>query len=53
LDLGWIIRERDSRALRVTELGKTGLSDTFGVDLTSDRLRQADIPSGTEARLRA
>src|SRR5499425_3558690 len=33
LDLGWLVRERDSRALRLTAAGKTGLSHTFGVDL--------------------
>jgi hypothetical protein len=56
LDLGWIMRERDSRALRLTAAGKMGLSETFGLDLTNtglDRLRQADVPSATEVRLRA
>jgi|RhiMetdeSRZDD1v2_1073273.scaffolds.fasta_scaffold944452_1 DNA-binding transcriptional ArsR family regulator len=56
LALGWIMRERDSRALRLTAAGKMGLSETFGLDLTStglDRLRQADVPSATEGRLRA
>jgi len=56
LDLGWIIRERDSRALRLTAAAKTGLLETFGVDLTSaglDRLRQANVSSATEAALRA
>jgi DNA-binding transcriptional ArsR family regulator len=36
LELGWVARERDSRALRLTPAGVTGLADTFGIDL-SDR----------------
>jgi DNA-binding transcriptional ArsR family regulator len=37
LDLGWLVRQRDTRALRLTAAGRAGLFDTFGVDLTSDR----------------
>jgi DNA-binding transcriptional ArsR family regulator len=33
LALGWLVRERDSRALRLTAAGKAGLLETFGVDL--------------------
>jgi DNA-binding transcriptional ArsR family regulator len=54
LDLGWLIRERDSRALRLTAAGKTGLSETFGPDLAAigiDRLNK--VPSAAEVRLRA
>jgi DNA-binding transcriptional ArsR family regulator len=36
LQLGWFARERDSRALRLTPAGMTGLRDTFGVAI-SDR----------------
>jgi DNA-binding transcriptional ArsR family regulator len=32
LELGWVARERDSRALRLTPAGVTGLADTFGID---------------------
>src|SRR5262245_5510293 len=32
-ELGWLVRERDSRALRITADGRAGLSQTFGVDL--------------------
>jgi hypothetical protein len=56
LDLGWLIRERDSRALRLTAAGKIGLSDTFGIDLTKeglDRSKEIKVPSAAEARLRA
>jgi hypothetical protein len=45
LELGWLIRERDSRALRLTAAGKAGLVDTFGVELTPDG-RQCLNPTG-------
>jgi len=42
LELGWLVRERDSRALRLTAAGKAGLLDTFGVDLSrTDRQRSS------------
>lgn len=56
LDLGWLVRERDSRTLRLTAAGKTGLSDTFGVDLTHeglDRSKQIDVSSMAKVPLRA
>jgi len=33
LDLGWIERQRDSRAVTITAAGTLGFSDTFGIDL--------------------
>jgi DNA-binding transcriptional ArsR family regulator len=36
LELGWLVRERDSRVLKLTAAGKAGLSDTFGLELTKD-----------------
>ena len=56
LDLGWLIRERDSRALRLTAAGKTGLFDMFGVDLSREgleRSKQIDLASAAKVRLRA
>jgi hypothetical protein len=56
LDLGWLVRERDSRALRLTAAGKTGLFDTFGVDLSREgleRSKQIDLASAAKVRLRA
>jgi hypothetical protein len=56
LDLGWLIRERDSRALRLTAAGKTGLSDTFGVHLTKeglDRSKEIKAAGAADVRLRA
>jgi DNA-binding transcriptional ArsR family regulator len=33
LELGWLARQRDSRAIRVTTIGRRGLRDTLGVEL--------------------
>jgi DNA-binding transcriptional ArsR family regulator len=33
LELGWLSRQRDSRAVRVTPAGRRGLRETFGVKL--------------------
>jgi DNA-binding transcriptional ArsR family regulator len=49
LDLGWLIRERDSRALRLTAAGRTGLFETFGVDPTRDIGRPSDRIDGAKA----
>jgi DNA-binding transcriptional ArsR family regulator len=57
LELGWLIRERDSRALRLTAAGRTGLADAFGVELTrEDQQRsgkQLDVATVAKMRLRA
>ena len=37
LELGWLRRDRDTRALRVTPTGQIGLSDMFGISLNSLR----------------
>jgi DNA-binding transcriptional ArsR family regulator len=34
LELGWLVREPDTRALKLTVAGRAGLRETFGVDLT-------------------
>jgi hypothetical protein len=34
LELDWLIRGRDTRAVRVTSAGRTGLYQTFGLDLS-------------------
>ena len=41
LELRWLTRERDSRALRLTTAGRAGLLTTFGVDLTNE----AQVPA--------
>jgi hypothetical protein len=33
LELGWLARQRDTRALRLTPAGIAGLGATFGLDL--------------------
>jgi DNA-binding transcriptional ArsR family regulator len=48
LDLGWFERVRDSRALRLTPAGKTGLADVFGVTLDG----AADAPPRRDAGVR-
>jgi len=52
LELGWLTRQRDTRALRLTAAGKAGLLDTFGVDLAHDG-RELSKPAevATAARL--
>jgi len=46
LERGWFIRERDSRALRLTPEGATGLLHTFGVEIdrNSPASRDAAYP---------
>jgi DNA-binding transcriptional ArsR family regulator len=34
LDLAWIRRQRDSRAVTITETGRQGFAATFGIDMT-------------------
>src|ERR1043166_7250657 len=40
LELGWVARERDSRALRITPAGDTGFRATFGLSLDADERRE-------------
>ena len=50
LELRWLTRERDSRALELTAAGKAGLLDAFGVDLASDpqpHSKQAAVVAAT------
>jgi hypothetical protein len=35
LELGWVTRQRDTRAVRVTPAGRRGLRETLGVKLES------------------
>lgn len=57
LELGWLTRQRDTRALRLTAAGKAGLLDSFGVDLAHDgheRSKPADVaPAARLPLLRA
>jgi DNA-binding transcriptional ArsR family regulator len=45
LELGWFMRERGTRTLRVTAAGRTGLAQTFGVELAVE-----DCPSAPWSR---
>jgi DNA-binding transcriptional ArsR family regulator len=45
LDLGWVARERDSRAVRITPAGDTGLRERFGVRFECS----ADVPQRATA----
>jgi DNA-binding transcriptional ArsR family regulator len=51
LELGWLVRERDSRALRLTASGCAGLRDTFGLDFNRDR-RPDESELAAPARIR-
>ncbi len=53
LELNWLTRERDSRALRLTAAGNVGLFDTFGVDLANEareRSKQTAISAAYSLR---
>ncbi|HEV3396812.1 MAG TPA: helix-turn-helix domain-containing protein [Xanthobacteraceae bacterium] len=50
LDLGWIARERDSRAVRITPAGDAGLRDVFGVSLECDEHRLQTMIRHPEVR---
>ena len=45
----WVARSRDGRALHLTAAGRTGLAETFGVELGED----AGVPAGPPRRPRA
>ena len=47
LELGWLARERDSRALRITSAGDTGLHEMFGMTLNCDSKLVRPAPSQT------
>jgi DNA-binding transcriptional ArsR family regulator len=44
LQRGWFVRQRDTRALRLTPAGKAGLFETSGVELNSDDSKQPKPP---------
>jgi len=50
LELGWVQRRRDSRALRLTPAGAAGLAETFGVTICEDSATEA--PATPHAALR-
>jgi DNA-binding transcriptional ArsR family regulator len=43
LQLGWVARERDSRALRITPAGDAGFRATFGLSLDADERQREKI----------
>ena len=50
LELGWVQRRRDSRALRLTPAGANGLAETFGVTICEDS--GTERPAAPQAALR-
>lgn len=56
LELGWLKRERDTRALRLTVAGQQGLLATFGVDLqhhAQAHARRTEISSSAKMLISA
>ena len=51
LELGWLVRERDSRALRLTAAGRAGLADVFGVELAPPERPRAPRPAAAAAKV--
>src|SRR5262249_45688308 len=50
LELGWVQRRRDTRALRLTPVGVIGLAETFGVTIVDDTRAAPRIDGLAEAR---
>jgi len=48
-ELGWVARERDTRAVRLTPSGRSGLFDMLGIDLQND-LADTAGPAGRGVR---
>jgi hypothetical protein len=42
LELGWVVRQRDTRAVHITTAGKVGLLEAFGLDLDIGSCKQPD-----------
>ena len=49
IELGWVARMRDTRAVRITEAGRTGLRETFGIGLSGGRLVCTGVETGAAA----
>ena len=47
MELGWLVRVKDARAVQLTAAGQTGLRDAFGVDPRSLERIMADAKSKT------
>jgi hypothetical protein len=45
-ELNWVVRARDTRAVRVTSVGRTGLREAFGLDLAQLEQAQPSQPQG-------
>lgn len=47
LELNWLIRVNDTRAVQLTTAGHTGLRDAFGLDTMSLQIDPSDVKTGT------
>ena len=50
VDLGWLVRERDSRTVRLTAQGRAGLAETFGLILPTAGHAAAGTKATAEER---
>jgi DNA-binding transcriptional ArsR family regulator len=56
IELGWLKRVRDSRALRLTAVGQSGLFEAFGIDMKSDgpdQSSRSDLSNSAKVFLKA
>ena len=52
MELGWLKRVSDSRALQLTSSGKAGLSEIFQIEINNEGSQPVDYATHDDLRLR-